>query len=304
MHTLRTLFAALTALALTAGLAIGQTAAPAPASTPSASGSRSFIWTVERNGRTGWLVGSLHLLSKEFYPLPAAMENAFLRADTLVEEIDMNEASDPKLAALVLSKGMYPRGTTLSSQVSRETYAGLARWVEGAGLIVAPFESMKPWMIAMTLQTLALQKLGFDPALGLDKYFRDAADKAGKAFIPLETAAEQIEYLDGLSPKTQDLMLRESIESIETEMSEITAIARAWRAGDAETVEEFAVDTLTDAPEVYQSLLVNRNRRWMPAIESCVQTRRCFIVVGAAHLVGPEGLIELLREKGYTVSQQ
>lgn len=304
MHILRTALATIAALALTAGLALGQTTAPAPSAAPVTAPERSFIWTVERDGRVGWLVGSLHLLSKEFYPLPPAMEEAFARADTLVEEIDMHEANDPKLVAVILSRGMYPAGTTLSSQVSPDTYASLTKWVEGAGLTVAPFEAMKPWMIAMTLQTLALQKLGFDPALGLDKYFRDASDKAGKRFVALETGAEQIAYLDGLSPKTQDLMLRESIESLDTEMTEIRTIANAWRAGDAETVEQFAVETLTDAPEVYQSLLVDRNRRWMPAIESCVQTQRCFVVVGAAHLVGPDGLIEMLRSQGYEVSQR
>jgi hypothetical protein len=159
-------------------------------------------------------------------------------------------------------------------------------------------------MIALTLQTLALQRLGFDPALGLDRHFRDASIETGKGFIALETAAEQIDFLDALSPRTQDLMLRESIETSDTNMSEITTIANAWRDGDVETVEQYALGTLADAPEVYRSLLVDRNHRWMPAIESCVRTRRCFIVVGAAHLVGPDGLVTLLRDQGYTVSQQ
>lgn len=278
--------------------AVAQTAPP-----PAAEG-RSFIWAVERDGRVGWLVGSLHLLSPDFYPLPDAMESAFASADTLIEEIDMNEANDPELAKLVLAKGMYPEGQRLSSQVSPETYAKLRAWIEQSGLVVAPFERMKPWMVAMTLQTLALQRLGFDPSLGLDRYFHQASVKAGKHFIALETAAEQIDFLDRLSPATQDRMLLESIETADADMSEIRTVAQAWRTGDADTVEEFAVGTLTDAPEVYQSLLVDRNRRWIPAIESCMETRRCFVVVGAAHLVGPEGLITLLRKKGYTVSQQ
>ena len=301
MHILRTPLAALLALLVSAGLAAGQAAPASPA--PAAQG-KSFIWTVERDGRVSWLVGSLHLLSQEFYPLPAAMESAFARADTLVEEIDMNEAEDPALAAIILSKALYPAGTTLSSQLSKETHQKLSAWLQTAGLGVAPFEQMKPWMIAMTLQTLALQRLGFDPALGLDRHFRTKSIEAGKRFIALETAAEQIEFLASLSPKTQDLMLRESIDTIDTELSEIRTIAAAWRAGDAATVETFAVSALTDAPEVYTSLLVDRNRRWMPAIEGCMQTRRCFVVVGAAHLVGPDGLIVLLREKGYTVTQQ
>jgi uncharacterized protein YbaP (TraB family) len=163
---------------------------------------------------------------------------------------------------------------------------------------------MRPWVVSMTLQVMALQSLGFDPALGLDKYFRDKAASSAKHFIPLETAAEQIEYLSGFSDRTQDLMLRESLESLDTEMAEIKTIAAAWRAGDADTVERIAVSSMKDAQEVYQSLLVDRNRRWMPALESCLSTRRCFIVVGAAHLVGPDGLVTMLRQRGYRVEQQ
>jgi hypothetical protein len=305
MHIFRLPLVALAALLLWVAPSLAQTTAAPVASAPAAAAQgKSFIWTIERDGRVGWLVGSLHLLTPDFYPLPDAMESAFSRADTLVEEVDTSEASDPELAALVLAKGLYPAGTTLSTQVSEETLARLRTWLTSAGLTVAPFEQMKPWMIALTLQTLALQRLGFDPALGLDRHFRDASIETGKGFIALETAAEQIDFLDALSPRTQDLMLRESIESSDTDMSEITTIANAWRDGDVETVEQYALGTLADAPEVYRSLLVDRNHRWMPAIESCVRTRRCFIVVGAAHLVGPDGLVTLLRDQGYTVSQQ
>ena len=163
---------------------------------------------------------------------------------------------------------------------------------------------MKPWMVSLTIQTLALQRIGFDPAFGIDKHFQDAASKAGKRFLALETAAEQIEFLDRLSPKMQDQMLRESIESADAEQAEIKAIAAAWRAGDAAAVERLALESLKDAQEVYQSLLVDRNRRWLPKIESCVQGRSCFVVVGAAHLVGSEGLVALLKQRGYTVEQQ
>jgi uncharacterized protein len=265
---------------------------------------KGFIWKFEREGRVGWLVGSLHLLTPDFYPLPDRMERAFARADTLVEEIDMNEATGIEFTTMVLSKAMYPIGTTLSGQVSKETYKMLGDWLGRAGLGVEAFQQMKPWMVALTVQTLALQRIGFDPAFGIDKHFQDATAKSGKRFIALETAAEQIEFLDRLSPKTQDSMLRESIETADAEQAEIKAIAAAWRVGDAAAVERIALTSLKDAPEVYQSLLVDRNRRWVPKIEACVEGRSCFVVVGAAHLVGPEGLVALLKQRGYTLEQQ
>ncbi|HEX5110155.1 MAG TPA: TraB/GumN family protein [Vicinamibacterales bacterium] len=265
---------------------------------------KGFIWKFEREGRVGWLVGSLHLLSADFYPLPGSMNQAFAGADMLVEEIDMDEASNPAFAAMVLSKAIYPAGTTLATELSPATLKILTAWLSRNGLAMATFQQMKPWMVSLTLQTLALQKIGFDPAFGIDKHFADNAQKSKKPFLALETAAEQIDFLDRLSPRTQDLMLRESLESADTELQEIKAIAAAWRVGDVAAVEKLALSSLQDAPEVYQSLLVERNKRWVPKIETCVQTQRCFVVVGAAHLVGPDGLITLLKQKGYAVEQQ
>ena len=265
---------------------------------------KGFIWKVERDGRTGWVVGSLHLATPDFYPLPAPMAAAFARADTLVEEIDVEDAASPAFVAVVLSKGLFPSGTTLESQLSKDTFTRVSNWFTAAGLGIAPFQQMKPWMVAITVQTLALQRLGFDPEHGIDKHYFDASKQAGKRFMALETAAEQIDFLDRLSPKTQDVMLRESVDSADAELSEIKEIAAAWRAGDGAAVERIMLKGYDDAPEVYQTLLVDRNRRWMPKIESCLQTRSCFVVVGAAHLVGKEGLVALLKQKGYTVEQQ
>jgi uncharacterized protein YbaP (TraB family) len=297
-HIVRSAFA-VTTLLLSLTVVSGQ--APAAGAQRA---DRGLFWQFEREGRTGWLVGSLHLLTRDFYPLPAAMTDAFTLADVLVEEIDMAEASSPAFAATILSKAMYPTGTTLASQISPETYKALSAWVGTVGIPMSAMEQLKPWMVSLTLQTIALQKMGLDPEFGIDKHFSDAAGKAGKPLLALETAAEQIDFLDRLSPRTQDLMLRESMESIEKELAEIKALVNAWRTGNVSAVERVALESLKDAPEVYQSLLADRNRRWMPAIEKCVQTRRCFIVVGAAHLVGPDGLVALLKRQGYRVEQR
>jgi uncharacterized protein YbaP (TraB family) len=266
--------------------------------------SRGLIWKVERDGRQAWLVGSMHLLTPDFYPLPASMEQAFAKSTVLMEEIDMNEASNPQLAASILAKAMNPPGTTLSGQLSKETIAVVSTWLAKMGLTLESLQPLKPWMVSITVQTLALQRIGFDPALGIDKHFQDAAARAGKRLQPLETALEQISFLDGLSPKTQDLMLRESVESAESEQSQIKSIAAAWRSGDVPAMERLALADMKDAPEVYDMMLVSRNRRWVPKVEACMQTSQCFVVVGAAHLIGPDGLVTLLQQRGYTVTQQ
>jgi uncharacterized protein YbaP (TraB family) len=281
------------------------TVARPPAPAQSGQPSRGFIWKAEREGKEIWLVGSLHLLTPDFYPLPNSMEQAFLRSSVLMEEIDMNDASDPQFAAIVVSKAMNPPGVTLASQLSKDTIAAVTTWLAKQGI---PFESLqvlKPWMVSITVQTLGLKQLGFDENLGIDKHFSDAAKRSNKQLLPLETALEQINFLDGLSPKTQDQMLRQSVDENQTEQAEIKTIAAAWRAGDVATMERVALSDVKDSREVYETLLAGRNRRWIPKIESCSQTTAsCFIVVGAAHLVGPDGLLALLKQRGYTVTQQ
>ena len=186
---------------------------PAAQSTGSA---RGFFWKVERDGRHAWLVGSMHLATPDFYPLPPALENAFADSDVLMEELDLNEANDPNVAAAILQKALNAPGATLSSQLSRETVAVVTTFLAKRGMNVEALQAMKPWMVSMTVQMLALQQLGFDPKLGIDQHFQTAAVRARKRLQPLETALEQVTFLDSLSPRTQDLLLRESVEAAES----------------------------------------------------------------------------------------
>jgi uncharacterized protein YbaP (TraB family) len=271
--------------------------------TPAAAG-RGLIWSVEKDGRTSWLVGSLHLLTADAYPLPAAMTAAFAQADTLVEEADPAELGSPEGTAQLMAKAFYPPGRNLQSELSPEAWQRVVDRAAKAGLPPAALDRMKPWMIAVTLAALDLQRGGFDPDLGLDKHFLDRAKQARKSTRMLEGALEQISMLERLSPQMQESLVREALDGAETELSQMTRIAAAWKAGDLGVIERLLVDTVKDSPAIYQALLVERNRRWMPALTSCFATARCFVVVGAAHLAGPDGLVAALTAQGYRLKQQ
>ena len=289
----------LAGLVAPAPLALAQTA-PAPAAN-----GRGLIWTVERDGRTSWLVGSLHLLTADAYPLPPALDAAFARADVLVEEANPEELKSPAAAMQLLAKAMYPPGTTLQSQVSKDTFEKIARRAERAGLPIEKLQPFKPWMVALTLVGLELQRGGFDPSLGLDQHFLNRAPAAGKTVRTLETALEQIDFLESLSPQLQEGLVAATLDGAETELAQVQKIAAAWKSGDPAPIERLLLTDMkgVDA-KVYDTLLVGRNRRWMPKLEACFAEKRCFVVVGAAHLVGPDGLVAMMRAKGYTVTQQ
>jgi uncharacterized protein YbaP (TraB family) len=169
---------------------------------------------------------------------------------------------------------------------------------------IEPLKRLKPWLLSLTLLTLEWQKAGFEADLGLDKHFYDLARSDAKTVQGLETVAFQISRFDGMTMEEQDRLLAETLKELDTQQTAVTALADAWKAGDVPTVERLVLQDLRSDPRVYQRMLVDRNRDWLPKLEALFARRgRAFVVVGAAHLVGPDGLLAMLRARGYTVEQ-
>ena len=265
---------------------------------------KGFIWRVERGGRTGWLVGSIHVLSPDYYPLPEAMEKAFLRSTTLMEEADVTEMSSPEVVQLLTTKAIYTDGETLKSQLSAETYQLMAERLERFGLPIDTFQRMRPWMMTLTLVAAEMKRAGFDAELGVDRHFYKKASAAGKKFRTLETLAEQLDLFAGFSPKLQEAMLRDTLRSLDSEISQMKTVADLWRSGDAAGLERIVLAPMMKEPALYRALIVQRNRNWIPKIEECFDGGHCFVVVGAAHLLGPDGLVAALQQRGYSVHQE
>ena len=166
-------------------------------------------------------------------------------------------------------------------------------------------QRMKPWLVAITLMAPTLQAAGFKPELGIDKHFFDRAKETGMKRQALETLAYQLDRFDQMSPKLQEEMLKATIEDLDTQVGGVKEMAQAWTNGDVAAMEKLTLTAFLESPELYQRLLVERNQNWMPHVERCLtENAGCFVVVGAAHLVGPDGLPVLLAKKGYKVTQQ
>ena len=269
-----------------------------------AADAKTFAWKVAGKGGAVYLVGSVHLLSSDFYPLPPSLDAAYKDSDLLLEEVDMAELTDPVSQMALLSKGMLPSSTPLDTVISPTTYALLTKRAEALGVPAAPFKMLKPWMAALTLVQLEWQQAGFDPQLGLDKHFFDRAQSDGKAVQGLETTEFQISLFDGMTAEQQERFLAETLKDLDKETAAVGKIANAWKAGDVAGVERFVLQDLQNDPLVYQRLLVGRNRTWLPKIEALFsRPRHAFVVVGAAHLVGPDGLVAMLKAKGYQLTQ-
>lgn len=269
-------------------------------------GGAHFVWKVSKDARTiAWLVGSVHVLTRDVYPLPAVFERAFAESRVLVEEVDLGASSDPAAILPVAAMAMLTDGRTLSSLLDRDTAALVAAKAADAGVPMLVVDRMKPWLAAMTLTLPALQRAGFDPALGLDRHFYDRARSTDRPVRGLETAASQLAMLDTLPMTVQIEMLKAVLSDVDTQVGAVAEIVAAWRAGDTRALETHLLDEFRASPEVYQRLLVDRNRAWLPHIAGCVsEPSPCLVVVGGAHLVGPDSVVAMLRQAGFSVEQQ
>ncbi len=267
---------------------------------------KNFLWKVEGEaGGVAYLLGSLHVLTPEWYPLSATINQAFAESKTLVEEIDLDEAADPTLMMAALAKAMLTGGKTLDQIVAPETYAEVERRAGKSGLPMAALQRMKPWLVAITLMAPMLQTAGFKPELGVDRHFFDRAKASGMKRRGLETLAYQLDRFDQLSPRLQEDLLKTTMEELDIAVAGVTEMAQAWASGNVASMEKLTLAALQESPELYKRLLLERNANWVPHVENCLTEKAgCFIVVGAAHLVGSDGLPVLLAKKGYKVTQQ
>jgi uncharacterized protein len=265
---------------------------------------KSFLWQLQSGKGNIYILGSIHFLKRENYPLNPRIEKAFDSTKKLVLEIDLKSADSGTVQRLTLEKGLHRDGKTLQENISAETYNLAAKRAQELGIDIGALSPLKPWVVALTMTALQLQRLGFDPNSGVDRYLAGRATKAGKPMAGLETAAFQIGLMDQLSASDQESMLRHSLKEMDLLDKGLHQIVRSWAAGDVPALEDLLLNAMREYPAVHQKIIVDRNRRWLPEIERMIeQGESTLVVVGAAHLVGKEGVIELLKARGYTLEQ-
>ena len=265
---------------------------------------KPFLWTVTTATNVVYLLGSLHVLKPDDYPLHPAIEQAYTTSHTVVLEVDPDTMDTPEAQRTVLATALYPEGETLEQHLSSEAYALLKTKVAEIGMPLGMFRRYKPWFCAVTLTALTLQKLGFDPAHGIDRYFFDKAKKDRKTVLPLETFEDQIRLFSVMTGKNQEAFLQQALHELDIVGSMTAELLQTWKTGDAVTLDSILTSSFADYPELYQRLLVQRNKAWLQTIKPLLQQKKnVLIVVGAGHLGGSQGLVALLRQHGYTVEQ-
>ena len=266
---------------------------------------KDFLWKVQSDTTTVYLLGSIHFMKKEFYPLNKRIEDTFDKSAVLAVEANVDDVSKLDIQGL-MEKAFYPSDDTLEKHVSAETYGRVKKAFEEFGIPAWLMDKQKPWFLALTLESLALVKLGFDPTYGIDVHFLSEA--SGKKKIKeLESIDYQINLLSGFSDGEQEAFLLSTLKDLNSYEKEVDKLLDAWVSGDTGGVESILKEsTIKDEgmASVYDKLLYERNRNMVSKIEGYLKSGEThFVVVGAGHLLGERGIINLLRQKGCQIEQ-
>ena len=262
------------------------------------------VWKVQKDTSVMYLGATFHMLRETDYPLPSEFGKAYKASEIVVFETDIGKLQEPSTRQKLLAQFMYADGSTIDKHLSARTYGELSAYCKSNGIPLEAFKQLKPSLLIVTLTAMELMKLGVTQR-GVDLFFYGLANEDRKIVKGFETVEEQINYLVSMADGNEDDFVTYSINDMKNVKQQFESLANAWRKGDAEKIDEYIVAELrTKLPHVYKKLFTDRNSKWLPMIEAYMNTPETeFILVGAGHLVGSEGIIALLRKKGYTVDK-
>lgn len=284
--------------------AIG-TQRPAPAAPAAVGAKRLPLWEVRSGTAKVYLLGSVHFMKENSYPLAPPIEEAVRKAEVVAFETDLDAMNEPDGMLKMLTAGQCPEGQTLKELIDAPLYARVQRRASASGLPVETLSGFRPWLVAVTFATLDLQKQGYNPLHGVDHHYHEVAKEAKKRVVGLETVEAQLSFFTQLGPKDEAAFLAQTLDDMDKLKSMMDQMMTAWRTGDAPALDRLMNESMKGQPALYKRLLVDRNASWIPQIEKMLREGRpAVVIVGCAHLVGKDSVVEMLRKKGLTVEQQ
>jgi uncharacterized protein YbaP (TraB family) len=269
-----------------------------------ASYAASPVWAVRGPRATVYLAGSVHLLKAQDAQLPAGFERAYQDSSCLVMEIDLGRIDPAQVASWIERHGSLPPGETLRTVVGDPLYARLGVAAAGLGAPQSAFDTQQPWVVSVELAELQYLRLGYDPEQGVEQQLVRRARADHKSTEGLETVNDELGGLETLSREDQLRVLDQTLDELKDAPSDMRVVVSAWRRGDAARLAAVLSKEYRGFPTLYRPLVTVRNQHWLPQIEQLLQgDRNCLVVVGALHLVGKGGLLELLHQDGYRPQQ-
>ena len=264
----------------------------------------SPVWVVRGSHNVVYLAGSIHMLPADDAALPAGFTRAYADSTRLVMELDLGKFDPMEAMTWMMDHGTLPAGTTLRSLLGEQRYGRVSGAAAGLGVPMTGLDTLAPWVVGIEITDAAYEHEGFDAEQGVEEQLLRLAQADHKPTAGLETLPEELGSLSSLSSADQIRMLDQTVDELKDLKSEMREVTGAWRTGDGTRLAALLSSEYNTFPSLYKPLVTDRNRRWLPQVEQLLKAKdNTLVVVGALHLVGDGGLLELLRRKGYTITQ-
>lgn len=263
---------------------------------------RPDLWQVEKNGNTSYLFGSIHLGSPDMYPLSDVVYKAYENSNHLMVEIDLKPEDEAKMLPLVQKYAFNPT-VPLEKRLSPEGLALYKQACTKKALPCQQFSSYQAWFLSVQLSLMSMQKLGYQDELGIDKHFLAKAHQTNRNVISLETAESQFKLLGGFDQQQQESML---MQSLQMKKEDFVGLFDAWKSGnDDAMLTMFQADfEQPGAMAMYKAIFDDRNMNMTKQISENIKINKSlFVVVGAGHIIGENGIVELLKKEGFKLVQ-
>ncbi|WP_420555321.1 TraB/GumN family protein [Neptuniibacter marinus] len=263
------------------------------------------LWRVAKNGHQLFLGGTVHLLAEEDLPFPVEFDHAYSGADKVIFETDIAALSDPQIQMQLMSQLSYQDGRLLNQIISPELYEALNTYLKQRELMPNLFISMKPAGVMLTMLAVEFKRLGISQA-GADSFYFQQAIADGKTVGELEAIDAHIRSIVNMGQGNEESFLRQTLADMKETEVMMKGIVQHWKSGDVQRLEADVIDDMRlNYPRMYQSLLVERNKQWLPQIKQMLENDEVeFVLVGVGHLIGSDGLLKSLADQGYSIEQQ
>jgi len=262
------------------------------------------VFKVSNGSHSTYIGGTLHLLSADDYPLPAAYQLAYDSATTLVFETDLDTLESAEFSRKMVTALTYSDGRTLADDLAPATLSRLSEHLHSRGLSLSRFTTFKASLMSITLSMIELQMMGLTSE-GVDKYFFNQGKSDHKTISWLESPQEQLAFITQMGQGNEDAFIQYTLDDVATLPNLLPALKSSWKIGDLDalynnSMSEFAAQY----PDVFDTLLTDRNHNWMDFLVKSLATPEIeFVLVGALHLPGESGILSLLKQRGFTVEK-
>lgn len=261
------------------------------------------VWVVDgaQGGRL-FICGTIHILREGDYPLAPGYEAAYMFSDKLVLELPPGEGSSPDLSRRMAQLGMYSADAALDANISAQAWAAVKAWATRRDIEPSSMNRFRPWFVSLMMTAKEYAVLGATPDLGVDSHFEQRAREDGKPGEGLETTDFQLQLFASLTNRQQQELLDQTLAELSTVAVEYEKMIGAWKRGDLVDLHDMLFREAEKHPDLMNMFLTARNYVWLDKLHAMLDRgEKAMVLVGAGHLTGEAGLLELLRKRGHKV---